>query len=87
MYSFPYDAVIFDLDGTLTCSDQGIIQSMLYALRKVGAEPPAGLDLRAIIGPPLMVSLTGLLGLPEAKAREAQLLAEWNYPLRVVRVA
>ena len=71
MYSFPYDAVLFDLDGTLTCSDQGIIQSMLYALDKVGAQPPAGVDLRAVIGPPLMVSLMGILGLDEARAREA----------------
>ncbi|HNW87408.1 MAG TPA: dTMP kinase [Candidatus Limiplasma sp.] len=71
MYSFPYDAVVFDLDGTLTCSDQGIIQSMLYALRQIGAEAPAGADLRAIIGPPLMTSLTGILGLAQDTAREA----------------
>ncbi len=71
MYSFPYDAVLFDLDGTLTCSDQGIIQSMRYALAQVGAQPPAGVDLRAIIGPPLMASLTQILNLPEATAREA----------------
>jgi len=70
VYSFPYDAVLFDLDGTLTCSEQGIIQSMRYALNAVGAEVPAGVDLRAIIGPPLMVSLQGLLGLSESKARE-----------------
>ena len=71
MFTFPYDAVVFDLDGTLTCSDQGIIQSMRYALDKVGATVPAGVDLRAIIGPPLMVSLMGLLGLDEATARTA----------------
>ena len=37
----------------------------------VNATVPAGVDLRAIIGPPLMVSLTQLLGLDEATAREA----------------
>ena len=71
MLSFPYDAVLFDLDGTLTCSEQGIIQSMLYALDQVGAPPPAGVDLRQIIGPPLMVSLTGILGLSAEQARAA----------------
>ena len=71
MYSFPYDAVVFDLDGTLTCSEQGILQSMRHALRCVGAEPPSGLNLRAVIGPPLMESLTGLLGLSADTAREA----------------
>ena len=69
MYSFPYDVVLFDLDGTITCSEQGIIQSMLYALGQVGATVPAGVDMRAIIGPPLMVSLTTILGLPEEQAR------------------
>lgn len=68
--SFPYDAVLFDLDGTLTNSEQGIIQSMMYALGQVGAEVPAGVDLRAIIGPPLMDSLTRILGLPTEVARE-----------------
>ncbi|MEA4998296.1 MAG: dTMP kinase [Candidatus Limiplasma sp.] len=71
MFTFPYDAVVFDLDGTLTCSDQGIIQSMRYALDKVGATVPVGVDLRAIIGPPLMVSLMELLGLDEHTARTA----------------
>lgn len=71
MFSFPYDAVLFDLDGTLTCSDQGIIQSMLYALDQVHGAVPAGVDLRAMIGPPLMVSLTQMFGLPEDQAREA----------------
>ncbi len=71
MFTFPYDAVVFDLDGTLTSSDQGIIQSMRYALDKVGATVPVGVDLRAIIGPPLMVSLMELLGLDEHTARTA----------------
>ncbi len=71
MFSFPYDAVVFDLDGTLTCSDQGIIQSMRYALEQVNATIPAGVDLRAVIGPPLMQSLMGILGLEEAVARRA----------------
>jgi len=71
VYSFPYDAVLFDLDGTLTCSEQGIVQSMLHALKTVGAQVPAGVDLREIIGPPLMTSLTGILRLPVPQAREA----------------
>ncbi len=71
MVNFPYDAVLFDLDGTITCSEQGILQSMLYALEQVGAQPPAGVDLRCIIGPPLMDSLTGTLGLETGRARTA----------------
>jgi dTMP kinase len=70
VHSFPYDAVLFDLDGTLTNSEQGIIQSMLHALGEAGVSAPEGADLRGIIGPPLMDSLTGAFGLAPDKARE-----------------
>ncbi len=45
--------VIFDLDGTLTDSAQGIVSSFRHALAEVGAEIPDG-DLAArIVGPPM----------------------------------
>lgn len=45
--------VIFDLDGTLTDSADGIVASFLHALRHVGAPVPEG-DLAAqIVGPPM----------------------------------
>src|SRR5277367_4630551 len=45
--------VIFDLDGTLTDSAQGIVASFLHALSHVGAPIPEG-DLAAqIVGPPM----------------------------------
>ena len=45
--------VIFDLDGTLTDSAQGIVASFLHALSHVGAAVPEG-DLAAqIVGPPM----------------------------------
>ncbi|MDD3214074.1 MAG: dTMP kinase [Eubacteriales bacterium] len=71
MHNFPYDAVLFDLDGTLTNSEQGIIQSMLHALQQVEAEIPVGVNLRRVIGPPLMDSLQGILGLPYEQAHTA----------------
>jgi dTMP kinase len=69
--NFPYDAVLFDLDGTLTCSEQGIIQSMLYAFEQIGECVPQGVNMRSMIGPPLMDSFTGIFGLSCEKAREA----------------
>ncbi len=66
----PYDVVLFDLDGTLTCSEDGIIGSAEYALEKLGMEKPAGLDLRCIIGPPLFYSFRNTFGLDEARAWE-----------------
>jgi len=45
--------VIFDLDGTLTDSAEGIVASFLHALGHIGAAVPEG-DLAAqIVGPPM----------------------------------
>jgi phosphoglycolate phosphatase len=45
--------VVFDLDGTLTDSAEGIVASFLHALGHVGAPVPEG-DLAArIVGPPM----------------------------------
>ncbi|MCV7425294.1 HAD-IA family hydrolase [Mycobacterium montefiorense] len=45
--------MIFDLDGTLTDSAEGIVTSFLHALSHVGAPVPEG-DLAAwIVGPPM----------------------------------
>ena len=47
------ELVIFDLDGTLTDSAEGILASFLHALSHIGATVPEG-DLAAqIIGPPM----------------------------------
>lgn len=61
--------VIFDLDGTLTDSAEGIVASFRHALATVGADVPAG-DLAArIVGPPMHITLAGM-GLAE-RADEA----------------
>ena len=60
----PGDLVIFDLDGTLTDSADGIVASFRHALHTVGAAVPDG-DLAArIVGPPMHVTL-GEMGLGE----------------------
>ncbi len=71
MNTFPYDAVIFDLDGTLTCSEAGIVHSFRRAMEGLGAEIPAGADLRLTIGPPLRYSFTQIMGLPDSLVPEA----------------
>ena len=45
--------VLFDLDGTLTDSGPGIMNSVKYALEKVGEPTPDVDELRKFIGPPL----------------------------------
>jgi phosphoglycolate phosphatase-like HAD superfamily hydrolase len=45
--------VIFDLDGTLTDSAQGIVSSFRHALGEVGAVVPEGDLASRIVGPPM----------------------------------
>ncbi|OHV03882.1 HAD-IA family hydrolase [Mycobacterium talmoniae] len=52
--------VIFDLDGTLTDSAQGIVASFRHALQHVGAAVPDG-DLAAtLVGPPMHHTLAAM---------------------------
>ena len=66
-----YDAVIFDLDGTLTESEPGITKSVQYALEKMNRPPLGQAALRRFIGPPLMESFVEIAGMCEAEAEKA----------------
>lgn len=48
-----YRNLLFDLDGTLTDSEEGITKCVQYGLRAVGIEEPDLKKLRSFIGPPL----------------------------------
>ena len=52
--------VIFDLDGTLTDSADGIVSSFRHALGVVGAEVPAGDLAGRVVGPPMHITLQGM---------------------------
>ena len=47
-----YRYVLFDLDGTLTESGEGIINSAVYALKKFGIKPEIS-TMTKFLGPPL----------------------------------
>ena len=68
-----YQALLFDLDGTLTASGEGIIKSVQYALRKMGMEEQAEdlQMLRAFIGPPLLQSYMKYCRMTEEQAKQA----------------
>ncbi|MGH1832369.1 HAD-IA family hydrolase [Enterococcus gilvus] len=63
--------VLFDLDGTLTDSSEGILNSIRYMLEKKGLAISDTETLRSFIGPPLADSLKALYGISEAEAQEA----------------
>lgn len=59
-YDTPAQLVIFDLDGTLTDSADGVISSFCHALTTVGADIPEGDLAGMIVGPPMHQTLHGL---------------------------
>lgn len=63
-------AILFDLDGTLTDSGEGIMKSAVYALSHYGIEAPPEAQLRTVVGPPLTASFARF-GVPEEKLAEA----------------
>lgn len=63
--------VIFDLDGTLTQSEEGIWNSVAYAAERLGFPVPDGETLRKFIGPPLGWSFREYMGMDDAMADRA----------------
>lgn len=64
-----FDAVLFDFDGTVVDSSEGIYNSVRYALKAFGYPMPDEQALRYFIGPPLQHSFIHLLGVDEARAQ------------------
>ena len=67
--------ILFDLDGTLTNSAEGIIHSVVYALEYYGIYEKDIQKLKRFIGPPLQESFVEYYGFDAQKAGEAV----WKY--------
>ncbi len=65
-----YQNIIFDLDGTLTDSADGLTASISYALKKMGANINTS-ELRSFIGPPLQHSFREKCGFTESEVLHA----------------
>lgn len=66
-----YKYVFFDLDGTLTQSEFGIVEAAGRALAHFGIETPDRDLLKQFIGPPLYVSFHEFYGLSDEDSFEA----------------
>ncbi len=62
--------ILFDLDGTLTDSMEGVIRSAQYMQEKMGMKVWSFDDLRFMVGPPLIESFTKEFGMELKKAEE-----------------
>lgn len=70
---------LFDLDGTLTQSEEGITRCVAHALREMGQPVPDMDVLRRFIGPPLLDSFQRITGLSAEQAEEAIVIYRQRY--------
>ena len=63
-----YKYILFDLDGTVSQSAEGIRASLEHSLSCLGVEPPDLDDYTKYIGPPLLDTFRNLCGLDEEDA-------------------
>lgn len=66
-----YKVILFDLDGTLTESGEGITKSVQYALEKLGKPEEDLKKLEVFVGPPLLQQFMTYAGLDEETGRKA----------------
>lgn len=66
-----YKYVIFDLDGTLLDTSEGIIKSINYTLKELGYPDISDEEKYSFIGPPIKKSLQDKFGLSEDEANIA----------------
>ncbi|EJR40130.1 Phosphoglycolate phosphatase [Bacillus mycoides] len=66
-----YTTFLFDLDGTVTDPKKGIVNSVLYALEKVGIEELHVSELDSFIGPPIQQSFVERYNMNEGEVERA----------------
>lgn len=67
-----YDAVLFDFDGTLADTGEGIFESVRYAVEALGKPPLSDKQLRSFIGPPIYDSFMNMLDLDHSSVFSVQ---------------
>lgn len=60
-----YGYIIFDFDGTVVDTGEGILKSLQYSFEQMGHEVPDLSDLKRFIGPPVYYSYTHFYGISE----------------------
>ncbi len=66
-----YDVILFDLDGTLTDPEYGLVESYYYGLSKMGIKGLDKKELRRFIGPPLFEEWMRVYGFSAEQSHEA----------------
>ena len=77
-----YKVILFDLDGTLTESGEGITKSVQYALDKLGKPEPDLEKLKVFVGPPLMEQFMKYADVDEETAKQAVVYYRERYTVK-----
>lgn len=65
-----YKYILFDFDGTVVNTGEGILKSLQYSFREMGDEVPTTDDLKKFIGPPVYYSFTHFYSIGEDKVND-----------------
>lgn len=65
------DTILFDLDGTLIDSEEGVINSLLYSMEYMGYTPGSRESLRVFLGPPLEIMMADYCGFSPEDTQKA----------------
>lgn len=72
-------AVIFDLDGTLLDTGEGVMRSVAYTFEQLALTPPTDIQLASFVGPPIKKHLMQEFGLDEATAQNGMNIFRKHY--------
>ncbi|MBY0175576.1 HAD hydrolase-like protein [Curtobacterium herbarum] len=61
----PFTAVLFDLDGTISDSAPGILESLTYTFQQVGVPVPDHETLLSFVGPPILDTFRIAMGMDD----------------------
>ena len=83
----PFKNLLFDLDGTLIDSSDGIIRSAQYAFEKLGKEVPPYKTMFKFVGPPLDDTFRNDYGFTPEESIQAVLFYRERYHIDGVKEA
>ncbi|MDP9736252.1 HAD hydrolase-like protein [Curtobacterium sp. 260] len=75
----PYTAILFDLDGTISDSAPGILESMTHTFRTVGVPVPDHATLMSFVGPPIMDTFRTAMGMDDGGAERTLAVYREHY--------
>ena len=74
-----FKCVVFDVDGTLLDTSEGLISSVRYTVDRYGLDPIDDETIRTFIGPPIQDSFRRIYGFSDAVIREVSAAFREHY--------